>query len=79
MRVNKLNKIEAYQDASYFTNIFSKAIKNAKKINKEHNLPNDFIVEGKRYYELPNGEITNQNPLNGINSVGIVVEPAVAK
>ncbi len=63
MRVEKLDSLKAYQNASYFTNIFSKAVEEAKEINRKNGLPNDFVVNGKRFYELPNGEIVTENPL----------------
>ena len=66
MRVKKLDSLSAYQTASYYTNLFSKAVKEAKEINRNNGLPNDFVVNGKRFYELPNGDITTENPLANI-------------
>ncbi len=66
MRVQKLDSLSAYQTASYFINLFSKAVKDAKEINRQNGLPNDFVVNGKRFYELPNGEITTDNPLSSV-------------
>lgn len=63
MRVEKLDSLTAYQNASLFTNLFSKAVQRAKEINRKNGLPNDFIVKGKRFYELSNGEIVTENPL----------------
>jgi hypothetical protein len=63
MRVEKLESLTVYQNASLYTNLFSKAVQRAKEINRKNGLPNDFIVKGKRFYELPNGEITTENPL----------------
>ena len=63
MRVQKLDSLSAYQTASYFINLFSKAVQEAKEINRQNGLPNDFVVNGKQFYELPNGEITRENPL----------------
>jgi hypothetical protein len=63
MRVEKLESLTAYQNASLFTNLFSKAVQRAKEINRKNGLPNDFVVKGKRFYELPNGEIVTENPL----------------
>jgi hypothetical protein len=64
MRVEKLDSLSAYQNASIYTNMFSKAVKRAKEINRKNGLPNDFVVKGKRFYELPNGEIVTENPLD---------------
>jgi hypothetical protein len=63
MRVEKLESLTAYQNASLFTNLFSKAVQRAKEINRKNGLPNDFVVKGKHFYELPNGEIVTENPL----------------
>lgn len=63
MRVQKLDTISVYQTASYFMNLFSKAVKEAKQINRQNGLPNDFVINDKRFYELPTGEITTENPL----------------
>jgi hypothetical protein len=63
MRVEKLDSLAAYQNASLFTNLFSKAVQRAREINRKNGLPNDFVVKGKRFYELPNGEIVTENPL----------------
>lgn len=63
MEVKKLKNISTYQTASYYTTLFTKAVKEAKEINRQNGLPNDFVINGKRYYELPNGEITDINPL----------------
>ena len=63
MRVQKLDSLYAYQIASHYTYLFSIAVKEAKEINRQNGLPNDFVIKGKRYYELPNGDITTKNPL----------------
>ena len=63
MRVQKLESLSAYQTASYYINLFSRAVKEAKEINRKNGLPNDFVINGKRFYELPDGEITTENPL----------------
>jgi len=63
MKNQKLNTLEIYQNATLFTTIFSKAVRKAKEINTKNGLPNDFVINGKTYYQLPNGEITDINPL----------------
>lgn len=68
MEVKQLDDISIYQTASYFANLFSKAVQEAKEINRKNGLPNDFVINGKTYYELSNGEITAENPLE--NSKG---------
>ena len=68
MRVQKLDSLSAYQTASYYTNLFSKAVREAKEINRKNDLPNDFVVNGVRFYELPNGKIVTENPLTYLPS-----------
>ncbi len=63
MRVQKLENLPAYQTASHYINLFSKAVQEAKEINRKNGLLNDFVINGKRFYELPNGEIVTENPL----------------
>lgn len=63
MKVEKLDSLSAYQNASLFTNLFSRAVQRAKEINRSNNLPNDFVVKGTRFYELPDGKIVTKNPL----------------
>jgi hypothetical protein len=58
-----LHRVGNKYSASHFTNLFSKAVQEAKEINRQNGLPNDFVINGKRFYELPNGEITTENPL----------------
>jgi len=42
---------------------FSQGGKKSQRNQSQNGLPNDFVVKGKRFYELPNGEITTENPL----------------
>ena len=63
MQVDKLIDITTYQEATHLTNLLSQAVKAAKEKNRINGLPNDFVINGKTYYELPNGEITTINPL----------------
>lgn len=63
MKVKKLESLKAYQNASHITSLFEQAVKEAKEINQREGLPNDFVINGKRFYELPNGEIVTENPI----------------
>lgn len=63
MKVNSLDALSVYQRSTFFLSLFNQAVEEAKKQNKKLGLPNDFVISGKRYYELPNGEITDINPL----------------
>lgn len=61
--MEKLNDITVYQRAFYYLSVLREAIQGAREENRKHGLPNDFVINGKTYYELPNGEITTINPL----------------
>ncbi len=63
MRVQKLDNQDIYKTASYMMNLFRKAVKEAKEVNRKNGLPNDFVINGKRFYELPDGQIVEYNPL----------------
>ncbi len=67
MKKQELNNIETYQNAAFYTSVFSKAVRKAKEINTKNGLPNDFVINGKTFYQLPNGEITDKNPLKEDN------------
>ena len=79
MQVKKLSNITTYQEASYFTNLLSKAVKAAKVRNHENGLPNDFVVNNKRFYELPDGEITTENPLTNEDSLTFLKKNQILK
>ena len=63
MKKGKLNDLATYQMASRFTNLFNKAIREVRENNKKQGLPNVFSRNGQIFYELPNGEITTESPL----------------
>ncbi len=43
--------------------IGNRAVRKAREENHRLGLPNVFTINGKIYYELPNGEITTESPL----------------
>ncbi len=63
MRANNLAELNIFDDFREYIYIFSQAVKKAKEINTKNGLPNDFEINGKTYYQLPNGEITDKNLL----------------
>lgn len=44
--------------------IFSKAILKCKENNRKKGIPNAFVKNGKVYFEMPDGKITNINPFD---------------
>jgi len=47
-----------------FKRIGSQAAKKARAENLRLGLPNCFLRDGQIYYELPNGEVTTEDPFN---------------
>ncbi|MBT4338072.1 MAG: hypothetical protein HOD63_05750 [Bacteroidetes bacterium] len=62
MKVDKIDDIELYQEAFSIQEIGNKAVKEALKENQEKNIPSVFSKDGKLFYKLPNGEITQKSP-----------------
>lgn len=63
MEVKKFDDLGLYQFASEVIRIGNQAVKKAQEENRKLGLPNVFTKNGKIYYELPNGDITTENPL----------------
>jgi len=57
-----LKNIEIYQRGAEFIKIGNKAVLEAQEENRKRGIPNVYSRNGKIYYELPNGEITDENP-----------------
>jgi hypothetical protein len=69
MEVDKIDDLRIYQLVSYYSKLMNRAVQEVRDINRQNGLPNDFVINGKMYFELPNGEITTENPLaNKTNS-----------
>jgi len=64
MKVEKIDNLKLYQEAFSIQEIGSKAVKDALKDNKEKNIPSVFSREGKIFYKLPTGEITQKSPFS---------------
>lgn len=60
--VEKLADDQLYIEARNILRIANQAVKEAKEENKRLGIPNTFWRNGKVYYELPNGEITDIRP-----------------
>jgi hypothetical protein len=63
MEVEKFDDLSLYQFASEVIRIGNRAVRKAREENHRLGLPNVFTINGKIYYELPNGEITTESPL----------------
>ena len=55
--------LEAYKQTREFLRIGNSAVKNAQDENRKKGIPNVYSYNGHIYYELPNGELTKEDPL----------------
>ncbi len=53
---------EIYQHALEFLRIGNEAVRKAREENRRLGIPNVFAVNGHLCWELPNGEITFEDP-----------------
>lgn len=61
MRQDELS-LETYKQAHEFQRIANRAAKRAQEENRKKGIPNVYSFNGHIYYELPNGELTKENP-----------------
>ena len=61
MRKDKLNP-ETYEWAHEMLRIANRAAKRAQEENRKKGIPNVYDFNGHLYYELPNGELTKEDP-----------------
>lgn len=61
MRQDELS-LETYKQAHEFLRIGNWAAKRAQEENRKKGIPNVYSFNGHIYYELPNGELTKENP-----------------
>ncbi|MCH8208373.1 MAG: hypothetical protein IIA62_04875 [Nitrospinae bacterium] len=55
-------EIDIYEEAFEFQRIANRAVKRAQEENRKRGIPNVYSYNGKLYYELPNGELTREDP-----------------
>ena len=61
MRNDKLS-LETHEWAREMLRIGNRAAKRAQEENRKKGIPNVYDINGHRYYELPNGELTTEDP-----------------
>ena len=61
MRHDKLN-LETYEWAHEMLQVANRAAKRAQEENRKKGIPNVYDFNGHLYYELPNGELTKDDP-----------------
>ena len=54
--------IQLYLQAAEFKRIGNRAVRLALAENRRYGIPSVFSRNGEIYYELPNGEITREDP-----------------
>ena len=62
MRQDDLS-LETYKQAQELLRIGNRAVKKAQKENRKKGIPNVYDINGHLYYELPNGELTKEDPM----------------
>ena len=64
MRQDELS-LETHRWAREMLRIGNRAVKRAQEENRKKGIPNVYDINGHRYYELPNGELTTKDPYDG--------------
>jgi hypothetical protein len=62
MILKKINDIKLYQKAALYSKLFNEAVKEAQEDNRQKGIPNVYALNGKIFYELPNGDIVTELP-----------------
>ena len=66
MGKDELN-LEAYKQTREFLRIGNRAVKKAQEENRKKGIPNVYSYNGHIYYEMPNGELTKEDPLDDVS------------
>jgi hypothetical protein len=67
MNTNKQLSLQLFIQAAEFERIGNRAVHKAQEENRRFGIPNVFSRNGKLYYELPNGEITTDDPFKDMD------------
>ncbi len=67
MRQDELSP-ETYKRAREMLRIGNRAVKRAQEENREKGIPNVYDINGHLYYELPNGELTREDPMLNVKN-----------
>lgn len=62
MPQDKLDSIDIHKETLEFLRIGNRAVKRAQEENRKKGIPNVYDINGHLYYELPNGELTKEDP-----------------
>ena len=64
MTQDKSGSLDIYKETLELLRIGNRAVKKAQEENRKKGIPNVYEYNGHLYYELPNGELTKENPLS---------------
>jgi ectoine hydroxylase-related dioxygenase (phytanoyl-CoA dioxygenase family) len=59
---------DTYKQAFELLRIGNRTVKRAQEENRKKGIPNVYSFNGDIYYELPNGELTKQDPTKQANA-----------
>lgn len=62
-REEKLD-LEAYREAAELRRIGNRAVRKAQEENRRRGIPNAYSRHGRLYFELPSGELTEEDPFD---------------
>ncbi len=62
MHQDKSDTVDIYEETLEFLRIGNRAAKRAQEENRKKGIPNVYDFNGHLYYELPNGELTKEDP-----------------
>lgn len=62
MSQDKLDSVDIHKQTLELLRIGNRAVKRAQEENRKKGIPNVYDFNGHLYYELPNGELTKEDP-----------------
>ncbi len=62
MHQDKSDSVDIHKQTLELLRIGNRAVKRAQEENRKKGIPNVYDINGHLYYELPNGELTKEDP-----------------
>ncbi|MCY3553003.1 MAG: hypothetical protein OXH39_21290 [Candidatus Poribacteria bacterium] len=62
MHQDKSDSVDIHKQTLELLRIGNRAVKRAQEENRKKGIPNVYDFNGHLYYELPNGELTKEDP-----------------
>jgi hypothetical protein len=57
--------LQTYEEADEFIRVGRAAVRNAQEESRRMGVPNVYSINGIIYFELPNGELSREDPWHG--------------